>query len=100
LHEILQRVPNNSPYVSAADRDALQAQQQPVSIRDARWAAALADGTIGIGTSPIEALLALETQYDRGSTLASIARRRDPMPEEHRTTVMEAVSREVAQFAG
>jgi len=101
LHEILQHIPVDSPYVSAADRDALlQSQQPPFAIRDERWVAARADGTVGIGASPIEALLALETQYDRGSTLESISRRRDPMPEEHRTMVMEAVSREVAQLAG
>ena len=61
-----------------------------------RWAAARADGTVGIGASPIEALLVLEQQYDRGGILEGIAHRRDPIPEEHRTTVMEAVNREIA----
>tara|TARA_A100001037_G_scaffold274553_1_gene272397 strand:+ start:268 stop:951 length:684 start_codon:yes stop_codon:yes gene_type:complete len=101
LHEILLHVPMASPYVSAADRDTLlEMQPPPAAISEQRWAAVRTDGSIGIGASPIEALLALETQFDRGGTLESIARRRDPMPEEHRTTVMEAVSREVAQLAG
>ena len=100
LSDFLQHIPSSD--ISEADRDALVALaqlEQPFSIHDERWAAARADGAIGIGASPIEALLALEQQHDRGSILESIAHRRDPMPEEHRTTVMEAVSKEIAQYA-
>jgi len=99
LADILCRIPTASPVVSTSHRNALAQAQRSVSVHEERWAAARADGPVGFGTSPIEALLALEQQFDRGGLLESIARRQDPMPEEHRTAVMQAVNKEVAQFA-
>ena len=96
LSDILRLVPRSSPVISETERDALVQAQRTVAKHEARWAAARADGTVGIGASPIEALLVLEQQYDRGGILEGIAHRRDPIPEEHRTAVMEAVNREIA----
>ncbi|MDP7040369.1 MAG: hypothetical protein QGI45_14520 [Myxococcota bacterium] len=88
--------------ISKANRDALVAlseEEEPATMHDERWAAVRADGMMGIGATPIEALLDLEQQYERGCILDSIARRRDPMPEQFRSDVMQVVSKEIKQFA-